>query len=281
MGDKFSSLGWLPDAVDRIERPLRYDLHSVNIASHLRRGLNFVLDALFPHCCPVCSELVQGDSGLCLSCWQTLELISAPYCERLGTPLHYELGPNAWSAAALVNPPEYDRARAAALYNGPARELVKRFKFYGEIRLSRFLARCMLNAGTDLVVPESFLVPVPLHKSRLRERTYNQSALLVKDVGRHLKGQVLLDGMVRTRRTNQQVGLRRGARTANVKGAFAVADHFLPKVSGAHVVLVDDVLTTGATVDECARVLKAAGAHQVDVLVFALVDPDNMSDYSD
>ncbi|WP_161831316.1 phosphoribosyltransferase family protein, partial [Pseudovibrio sp. POLY-S9] len=104
---------------------------------------------------------------------------------------------------------------------------------------------------------------------------------LANDVGRHLEGQVLLDGLVRTRRTNQQVGLKRGARTANVKGAFAVADHFLSEVSGAHVVLVDDVLTTGATVEECARVLKAAGAEQVDVLVFALVDPENMSDDSD
>ncbi len=85
------------------------------------------------------------------------------YCERLGVPLHYDLGPNAWSAAALVHPPDYDRARAAVLYNGPARELVKRFKFYGEIRLSKFLSKCMLNAGAELVAPESFLVPVPLH----------------------------------------------------------------------------------------------------------------------
>ncbi|MGG9999601.1 ComF family protein [Pseudovibrio ascidiaceicola] len=281
MSDKFSSLEWLPDAVDRAEQPLKPSLRKIKVASHLRRGLHFVLDALFPHSCPICTDLVQGEGGLCLSCWQTLELISPPYCERLGVPLHYELGPNAWSATALVNPPDYDRARAAALYNGPARELVKRFKFYGEIRLSKFLARCMLNAAAELVEAESFLVPVPLHSSRLRERTYNQSALLVKDVGRHLSGQVLLDGLVRTRRTNQQVGLKRRARTANVKGAFVIADHFLPKVSGAHVVLVDDVLTTGATVEECARVLKAAGAQQVDVLVFALVHPENMSDDSD
>ncbi|KZL16861.1 ComF family protein [Pseudovibrio sp. Ad26] len=280
MSDKFSSLEWLPDAVDRAEQPLKPSFLDMKVASHLNRGLNFALDALFPHSCPICNDLVQGEGGLCLPCWQTLELISAPYCERLGVPLHYELGPNAWSAAALVNPPDYDRARAAALYNGPARELVKRFKFYGEIRLSKFLARCMLNAAAELVASESFLIPVPLHKSRLRERTYNQSALLAKDVGRHLEGQVLLDGLVRTRRTNQQVGLKRGARTANVKGAFAVADHFLSEVSGAHMVLVDDVLTTGATVEECARVLKAAGAEQVDVLVFALVDPENMSDDS-
>ncbi|GHB28975.1 amidophosphoribosyltransferase [Pseudovibrio japonicus] len=277
MGDKFSSLEWLPDLVDRTEQPVQHRSRNFEVLSSLRRGLTVVLDALFPHSCPVCNELVQCDGGLCLSCWQTLELISAPYCERLGVPLHYDLGPNAWSAAALVNPPDYDRARAAVLYNGPARELVKRFKFYGEVRLSRFLAKCMLNAGAELVSLESFLVPVPLHRSRLRQRTYNQSALLVKEIGHHLGGRVLLDGMVRTRKTHQQVGLKRGARTANVGGAFHVAEHFLPLVSGAHVVLVDDVLTTGATVEECARVLKAAGARQVDVLVFALVDPENFS----
>ncbi len=277
MGDKFSSLEWLPDLVDRTKQPVQQRSRNFEVLSFLRRGLTVVLDGLFPHSCPVCNELVQSDGGLCVSCWQTLELISAPYCERLGVPLHYDLGPNAWSAAALVHPPDYDRARAAVLYNGPARELVKRFKFYGEIRLSKFLSKCMLNAGAELVAPESFLIPVPLHRSRLRQRTYNQSALLVREIGRHLGGRVLLDGLIRTRKTHQQVGLKRRARTANVSGAFHVAEHFLPLVSGAHVVLVDDVLTTGATVEECARVLKAAGARQVDVLVFALVDPENFS----
>jgi len=280
MGDKFSSLEWLPDAVERAELPDKHRLKDLKLLPYLKRSLSFALDALFPHCCPVCSELVQGEGGLCLSCWQKLDLISAPYCERLGVPLHYELGPNAWSAAALVNPPDYERARAAALYNGPAQELVKRFKFYGEIRLSKFLAGCMLNPGAELVTAESILVPVPLHSSRLRERTYNQSALLTREIQKHLGGQSLLDGLVRTRKTNQQVGLKRGARTANVKGAFEVSEHFLAKVSGAHVVLVDDVLTTGATVEECTRVLKAAGAKQVDVLVFALVDPENLADYN-
>ncbi len=99
----------------------------------------------------------------------------------------------------------------------------------------------------------------------------------MREIGGHLSGRVLLDGLIRTRKTHQQVGLKRRARTANVSGAFHVAEHFLPLVSGAHVVLVDDVLTTGATVEECARVLKAAGARQVDVLVFALVDPENFS----
>ncbi|KZL16556.1 Ribose-phosphate pyrophosphokinase [Pseudovibrio axinellae] len=281
MGDKLSSLEWLPDTVDRA--PLTSAPLTARLAfpRRFKQGLQLLLNAVFPHSCPVCDELVQSDGGVCLSCWQTLELISAPYCERLGIPLHYELGPNAWSAAALVNPPDYDRARASVLYNGPAKELVKRFKFYGEIRLSKLLAVCMLNAATELLQSDSILIPVPLHTARLRERTYNQSALLAREVGTRLDCQFILNGLFRTRRTNQQVGLKRDARTANVRGAFAVSDDFLPNVSGANVVLVDDVLTTGATVEECARVLKAAGAARVDVLVFALVDPDKVSEYSD
>ncbi len=280
MGDKLSSLQWLPETVERPGEKRSDTQVSKELFNQLKRAFHLVLDAVFPQSCPVCGQLVQSEGGLCLSCWQELDLISAPVCERLGVPLHYELGQNAWSAAALVDPPDYDRARGAVLYNGPAQELIKRFKFYGEVRLSRFLSSCMLSAAAELVLPESIFVPVPLHTSRLRERTYNQSALLARDLAGRFESRVVLDGLARIRRTNQQVGLKKEARTKNVQNAFVVSSHFLADVYGAPVILVDDVLTTGATVEECTRVLQQAGASRVDVLVFALVDPERVSDTS-
>ncbi|SDR29368.1 ComF family protein [Pseudovibrio sp. Tun.PSC04-5.I4] len=278
MGDKLSSLEWLPDAVDSSAGASANGHHGFSksaLISALRYLRNTALNAVFPHTCPVCDVCLQGDAGLCLPCWQQMDLISPPFCERLGTPLYCDLGPNAWSAAALVNPPDYARARAAALYNGPARTLVRQFKFNGQPKLARFLAHCMLRASRELVEAGTILIPVPLHRARLRQRTYNQAALLAYEIGKAFGCKVIADGLSRTRKTIQQVGLKRAARAQNVKGAFAISDQFMPYVSGAHIVLVDDVLTTGATVEECTRILKSAGARQVDVLVFALVDPEH------
>lgn len=240
-----------------------------------------VLDFALPPMCPVCERCVQGQPLLCDQCWPDLKLLSPPWCDRLGIPLHYDLGEDGWSAAALADPPLFDRARAAALYEGPARDLIHAFKFRRHYKLSHLLAPIMLRAAREVVGDAGVLVPVPLHSARLRQRGYNQAALLAQEIGKQMEREVVPDGLVRLRRTRQQVGLTREDRRANVRDAFALSERFGFSVAGAHMVLVDDVLTTGATANECARLLKEAGAAQVDVLVFALVDPTHTESETD
>ena len=172
---------------------------------------------------------------------------------------------------AIANPPAYDRARAAVRYDDVARTLVHALKYQDRTDLAPAMGRWMARAGAELLADADMLIPVPLHWRRGFGRRYNQSALLARAIARQsgvaLKGELLC----RVRATEQQVGLSRTQRASNVQGAFQVSVDRRGDVAGRRVVLVDDVLTSGATVDACARALLRAKAAHVDVLVFARV----------
>ena len=237
----------------------------------LRKGASFILAAALPPLCPVCREPLAAAGGLCAGCWAKLTLISRPYCERLGTPFAYEAGAGLLSPAAIADPPAYGRARAVAHYDAIAGTLVRALKYGDRLDLAPSLGHWMANAGAELRDGADALVPVPLHWRRSWARRFNQSALLAKAVGHCWAVPVRHDALRRVRATVQQVGLSRAARADNVQGAFQVPHAGRHEVRGLRLVLVDDVLTSGATVDACARALLRAGAAQVDVLVFAQV----------
>lgn len=175
------------------------------------------------------------------------------------------------SAAALADPPVYDRARAAVVYDAMARRLVARLKYGDRPEIARLAGRTMASAGTDILASDAVLVPVPLHYWRQVRRRYNQSLELALVVGRLANLPVDTDILVRKRMTRQQVGLTAAQRAENVSGAFAVRPHRLAGRNAARVVLVDDVVTTGATVSAATKALKRAGITHVDVLSFARV----------
>lgn len=231
----------------------------------------FLADILVPPACPVCHGDVSGDNGLCLSCWQGLEFLRPPLCAISGMPLPMDLGADAVSLPVQINPPPYARARAAFVYKGSAAGLIKRLKFGDRPELAVWLARFML-AAEDGVLPENaVLVPVPLHRRRLFLRRFNQAAELCRAL-HHLSGhEVLFEAMKRVKPTRQQIGLTRAGRKRNLAGAFRVAKKARAHIKGRTVVLVDDVLTTGATVEALARLLKRAGAARVHVLTLARV----------
>ena len=230
-----------------------------------------LLDLLVPQTCHSCQVPVTAPGGLCASCWGKLDLVSAPVCDVYGTPMAYDAGPGAVSPRAIERPPGWHRARGAVLFNDASQPLVHALKYRDRHEVTATLARMMLHAGRDVLSGADVLVPVPLHQWRLWRRRYNQSALLGQDLSRLSGVEMVPDLLVRTRRTRSQVGLKQGERARNVKGAFEVSARHLPRVAGARIVLVDDVMTSGATASECARALLAAGASQVDLLVFALV----------
>ena len=237
----------------------------------LRHAFRFALDVALPPLCPSCREPLGDGHGLCASCWAKLSFIEPPYCARLGIPFVYDPGPGLLSMEAIANPPSYDRARAAVRYDDVARALVHKFKYSDHLELAPMLGQWMARAGRELTREADALIPVPLHWRRLWARRFNQSAALALAVSNMTGVQVLGETLRRVRATPQQVGLDKGERAQNVSGAFRVPPERKSDLAGRRLIVIDDVLTSGATVDACARALLRAGAAHVDVLVFARV----------
>ena len=238
-----------------------------NAWSHASR---LALDIALPTLCVACREPVEGE-GVCASCWAKLSFIAPPFCPRLGIPFVYDPGPDMLSMEAIANPPAYARARAAVRYDDVARTLVHALKYQDRTDLAPSMGRWMARAGRELLNEADALIPVPLHWRRGWSRRYNQSGALARIIEQQTGVAVAAEALRRIRPTEQQIGLSRPQRASNVQGAFKVAPDRQHLIAGRRVVLIDDVLTSGATVDACARALLRAKAAAVDVLVFARV----------
>lgn len=233
----------------------------------LRRAGVKLLDLLLPPRCLKCGAAVGGDGALCAGCWGRIRFLGKPCCGCCGLPFDIELGDDALCANCLREEPPFNRARAALLYDEESRPLILAFKHGDKLQLAPALGRFMRNAGAELLVEADALVPVPLHWTRLFMRRYNQAAVLAHAIAA-LGGPATGADWLRRRRATPSQGRRnRAERRRNVAGAFALKRG--QSVRGKRIVLIDDVLTTGATAAECARVLLKAGAWRVDVLTLA------------
>lgn len=229
------------------------------------------LGVVLPATCVACRKPVSAAGGLCAGCWTRIGFIEKPYCERLGTPFTHDMGGATLSPAAMADPPAFQRARAATRYSDVARDLVHLLKYGDRLDLVQPFGRWMARAGAEILPGADLLVPVPLHWTRLWQRRFNQSAALAQAVSRIALFPVADHVLTRTRATPPQIGLGRNERAKNVQGAFEVPKAARGDLKGKNIVLVDDVLTSGATANACARVLLRAGASRVDVLVFTRV----------
>ncbi|WP_448202814.1 double zinc ribbon domain-containing protein [Azospirillum sp. sgz302134] len=230
-----------------------------------------ILDALLPPRCLCCGGSVDRQGGLCAGCWGTLTFIAAPVCACCGVPFEFAVAGETLCGACMAEPPPFGRARAVLVYDDGSRPLVLGFKHGDRIHAADAYGAWMARAGAELLADADLLAPVPLHRWRLFRRRYNQAALLARATGRRAGVPVVPDLLLRRRATPSQGGLDRKGRAKNVKGAFLLRPGVKARVEGKRVVLVDDVLTTGATLAECARVLRRAGAARVDVLTLARV----------
>jgi ComF family protein len=243
-------------------------------AAALRSAAAVVADLVVPPLCVACHRPVSSHDAVCAGCWSDIDFIRAPLCDRLGIPLPFDIGGTMVSAAAVADPPDYERARAVARFDGVMRELVHDFKFRDRHDARRLFGRWLAEAGVTLLADADLVVPVPLTRRRLATRRFNQAAMLAQEVARLTGRRYEPLALQRIKRTQPQVGLSRQQRRENVAGAFAVAAAGKPVLAGAKVVLIDDVITTGATARACASALKRAGAARVDVLALAMVtDP--------
>lgn len=236
--------------------------------------LRRMVDAVLPPLCLSCGAVVAEPGSLCPDCWAGMGFLAPPWCHACGRPFDVDPGGAAdqmLCGPCLAKPPPWGRARAVLRYDQSSKPLILRFKHADRLEGAPAFARWMARAGADLLAEAEVLVPVPLHRWRLLARRYNQSAVLALAVGRLSGRTVVPDALVRVRRTVSQGHMDREQRLRNVAGAFAVMPERQDRLAGRRVVLVDDVLTTGATVGECVRVLLAAGAAGVDVLTLGRV----------
>lgn len=247
------------------------------LLSPAKKMLDAGLDILVPPACPLCAAVLAGDDGLCAPCWQELNFIAAPICHISGAPLKVDLGPETLSLAVQKNPPPYDKARAAFHYGGSAAALVKRMKFSDRPELARLLAPFLVRAGKDVLRANAILVPVPLHRRRLFGRRFNQAAELCRAMARETGNEISFQAVKRVKATRPQIGLTRRKRKSNLKGSFKVSPSASESIQGRSLILVDDVLTTGATVEAMSETLRQAGAGRIYVLTLArVVRPEQM-----
>ena len=234
----------------------------------LRRVGAGALDLLYPPLCAACGAEVEGEAGLCPDCYREAWFIAGPACARCGLP----------TAAAVCDgcraePPAWARGACAALYQGPVRKAVLALKHGDRLEVAQAAAVWMLRVGRPLLAEADLVAPAPLHWTRLLWRRFNQAGEITRALTTRA-GQpekAALDLLRRTRRTPSQDGRTRAGRRANVADAFAVSRRWRNRLAGRRVLLVDDVMTTGATLSACARTLYDAGAAQVDVLALARV----------
>jgi ComF family protein len=240
---------------------------TASFPGHVRRIARAVVDGVLPPRCLACGATVDDVDALCPACWGSMSFFAPPWCAVCGLPFPHPMGDDAVCADCARERHSWDQARAVLRYDRHSRRLVLMLKHGDQTHLARAFGGWMRRAGGDLLDGADLLVPVPLHWTRLFSRRFNQAALLANAI--HTAGGPSLgaDWLVRCRRTPSQGRLGPLARERNVRGAFALRRG--RSVQGRSVVLIDDVLTTGATAEECARVLRRAGAASIGVLTLA------------
>lgn len=227
-----------------------------------------VIDFALPPRCPACGEIVDGDDRFCLGCWQQLDHLDQG-CVQCGDPLIASADSAALCGACLSEPPAFDTMRAAVRYGDVARAIALRLKYGGRVGLARTIAAAMRRHMTGL--EDTLLVPVPLHRRRLWRRGYNQAALIARALAGDNRERLELETLTRTRATPYLRAMSAKERAKTVRGAFALDPKRSDAVSGRRIMLIDDVYTSGATSNACAKVLKRAGASEVHVRCWARV----------
>lgn len=234
--------------------------------SAVRPLLSGARDAILPPTCLKCRAVTQSTGGLCAACWPALNLTDGPHCPCCGVPFPHATADGLLCADCTTAPPAYRQARAALTYDAETRPLFLAFKHGDRLEGSASFGAWMARAAGPLLTEAEVIVPVPLHRRRLRQRRYNQAALLAQALGRVSGHTVAPDALVRVRDTPSQAGRDKAARRRNVRKAFAVRPGQEGMIAGRRILVVDDVLTTGATVNACARTLLDAGASAVDIV---------------
>ena len=235
-----------------------------------RAAARQVVDFALPPRCPGCGVVMPEPHLFCLGCWQELHFLGEPCCTRCGLPFDFGSGRDVECGSCLAAPPEYDRLRAAVAYGETARKVALKLKYSGRPGIAETLAHFMQRHVAS-EEPDAILAPVPLHRWRIWKRGYNQSALIAAALSKRTGHEARLGILRRVKATPVLRGLGKRERALAVRGAFKVPDAERKAIEGRTILLVDDVYTSGATANACAKALKRAGAARVNIICWARV----------
>jgi ComF family protein len=227
---------------------------------------------LFPPKCIICKNSVREYDTICQECWKSIKQIHYPYCAKCSNPFEFDMidENNNICLSCINTPPLYVKNRSAFVYNKTISKLVLRFKFFDDTYLKKFMAKSMVNASADIINNIDILIPVPIHKKRLRERKYNQSLLLCKEIAKMTNKIILDDFLLKKEHTKPQSLLPSSERTKNLKNKFMINEKYNKKLFiGKSFCIVDDVMTTGSTINECVRTINKFGIKNVYSMTFA------------
>jgi ComF family protein len=237
----------------------------------LKQGLKSALNFVLPLQCLNCRGFIGTNHALCPICWSQFNFVNPPQCHSCGRPFTIEVDKNLVCGACLKKDEPWSERRYAFAYTAETKGIILNFKHHDATHLSKAFGQFLAQPYNTFDHPHDFIIPVPLHWTRLFVRRYNQAALLAQALSFHIHVPALLTALKRLRRTPSQGTLTSHARAINVKNAFTIASPFKDLLKGKSVLLVDDVFTTGATVRNCTQTLLNAGALRVDVLTLAAV----------
>ncbi len=224
-----------------------------------------LLGTIFPKTCLICNKIISG-SSFCVEDWNKLHFLQNPACNICFQPFEFRVDDEMVCGKCLQKRPEYFKALAVLSYDETSKTLITKFKYFDQINLAKYFSELMFKQAKEILPNIDFIIPIPLHKLRIIKRKYNQSAILAKNIAALGKKKVILDLLIRTKNNKPQVGLNQRMRRKNVAGIFAVKKKYCEEIMGKNVLLIDDVITTGATVESCCRVLKKVGVARIYVL---------------
>ena len=246
-------------------------MHAI-VTKHIQKASPFIaaiINILFPARCAGCAESVGSHGALCVPCWQNIHFITDPLCHHCGLPFDYAIGERALCGHCMQHKPAYTQARALFRYDQHSRNQILSLKYHDKTGLVPIYGQWLVRIAESYKKQVDVIMPVPLHYSRLVWRRYNQAALLAHALADRTQITCLPDTLQRIRKTPTQSGLTRRQREDNVRGAFRIKAKNRDLIKGKSVLLVDDVMTTGATLDACARTLHDAGVIDVYVVTLA------------
>jgi ComF family protein len=229
-----------------------------------------IIDIIFPPKCLICEEMIHDMGGLCSECWVKIDFTSEPACSICNYPFPYEATLGSICGYCVKKRPIYDRAYSVFRYNEHSKILLHRFKYGDKTFLAPYFAQWILRSAGKSLESADFLVPVPLYYKKLYSRLYNQSALLAMHLSKYTNIKFLPLVLQKTKDTSSQTGLEREKRLKNVINSFSVDNNYLDLIKGKNIVLIDDVMTTGATINECSKILLSKGkAAKITVITLA------------
>ena len=230
--------------------------------------IQFILNFLFPNKCIICDSYASQNK-VCSECWGNFSFITKPYCSLCSHPFAYDNDLEAICGACIAKSPKYDKAISIFKYDHFSKKIIHKFKYQDQLHILDYLSGLMLNMGREIIQNSDIIIPVAMHKHKLLKRGYNQAALLAMRIASKQNIKYLPQAIIKTENTIPQAGLEKKDRLKNIKSSFKINAKFTEEIKGKRILLVDDVITTGATITECCKILKTAKPAKIFVLTLA------------